>query len=376
MSDPGTPPVPVPPGAIDDPIAALRERVGEINRGMLGLISERAALVLEIRAAKERLGLPLFSPEREQEMLEELIRANPGPFTDATVRHLFLEIFRASLDLMQNEGRQALRVSRRPGAPDVVIEAGGHVLGGPWPAIIAGPCAVETEDQVEETAAALSQRGVRFLRAGAWKPRTSPYEFQGLGVEGARLLSEAGRRHGMATVTEVVDSRSAEAAAPLVDILQIGTRNMSNFELLKTVAGLGRPILLKRGFAATLEEYLQAAEYVAAAGNERLILCERGIRTFERATRFTLDVSAVPILRQESRLPVVVDVSHAAGRRDLLPALARASLAAGASGVMIEVHPRPQLALSDARQQLDFAGFDALLQAIRPFLGPNPDPAP
>ncbi len=351
-----------------DEIAGLRARIGEVNRGMLGLLNQRAELVLKIREAKERMGLPLFAPEREQEMLDALLRDNPGPFSDSTLRHLFVEIFRASLDLMQVQASRGLQVSRRPGLPDVVIQAAGATLGGPVPVIVAGPCAVESEEQVEEVAAALSKMGVRFLRAGAWKPRTSPYEFQGLGVEGARYLAAAGRRHGMATVTEVVDARSAEDAAALVDILQVGTRNMSNFELLKTVAGLGRPVLLKRGFAATIEEYLKAAEYVAAAGNDQVILCERGIRTFERATRFTLDVSAVPILRQESRLPVLVDVSHAAGRRDLLPALARAALAAGASGVMVEVHPRPDLALSDARQQLDFAAFASLLQAVQPFL--------
>lgn len=362
--------------AVTEEVTNLREQIGAVNRELLDLFSLRATLVERMREVKGRLGMPLFNPEREQEMLDALVAANPGPFPEATVRHLFLEVFKASLDLMQRAGRAELRVARGPGAPDVVIEAAGAVLGGPMPVLVAGPCAVEDEAQMEEVAAALAQRGVRFLRAGAWKPRTSPYDFQGLGVEGARMLSEAGRRHGMATVTEVVDARTAEQAAPLVDILQVGSRNMSSYELLKAVAGLGRPILLKRGFAATVEEYLQAAEYLAAAGNDRIILCERGIRTFERATRFTLDLSAVPILRQESRLPVLVDVSHAAGRRDLLPSLARAALAAGASGVMVEVHPRPQMARSDAHQQLDLAGFDGFLEAVRPFLVSPGIPAP
>jgi 3-deoxy-7-phosphoheptulonate synthase / chorismate mutase len=358
--------------AIGDEIEGLRRAIGEVNGEMLRLLGRRGQLVQRVCEAKRRAGLHLFDPDRERAMLDELVSANPGPFPDRTVRHVFRQVFQASLDLMENESREALRVSRRVGEPDLVIDAGVAKVGGAVPIIVAGPCAVEDAGQMETVAAALAARGVRLMRAGAWKPRSSPYDFQGLGVEGCRLLASAGRRHGMATVTEVVDARSADEAAALVDVLQVGSRNMSNYELLKEVGRLGRPVLLKRGLSATVEEFLLAAEYVAAAGNDRIILCERGIRTFERATRFTLDVSAVPLLLHETRLPVLVDVSHAAGRRDILAPLARAALAAGAQGVMVEVHPRPEVARSDAQQQLDLPAFDAFLAAVAPLLPRGP----
>jgi 3-deoxy-7-phosphoheptulonate synthase/chorismate mutase len=228
---------------------------------------------------------------------------------------------------------------------------------------------VEDAEQMEIVAAGLARLGVGFLRGGAFKPRTSPYAFQGLGETGLRILAEAGKRHGLATVTEVVDTRTLDLVARYADVLQIGSRNMANYELLKAVAVSGKPVLLKRGFSATLDELLQAAEYLVDGGNDQVILCERGIRTFSRETRATLDISAIPLLREMCRLPVVVDVSHAAGRRDILPSLARASLAAGAHGVMVEVHPNPVLARSDAQQQLDLQQFERLLDALRPELG-------
>jgi 3-deoxy-7-phosphoheptulonate synthase len=236
------------------------------------------------------------------------------------------------------------------------------------PIIIAGPCAVEDEEQMERVASRLAELGVTFLRGGAFKPRTSPYSFQGLGKEGLLLLESAGRRHGLKTVTEVVDTRTVDLVANHADMLQIGSRNQLNYELLKAVATTGKPILLKRGFAATLDELLRAAEYIVAGGNENVVLCERGIRTFARETRHTLDISAIPLLRELCRLPVIVDISHAAGRRDILPSLARASLAAGAHGIMVEVHPNPGLARSDAQQQLDLDQFERLLSGLSPDL--------
>jgi len=248
--------------------------------------------------------------------------------------------------------------------PQVVIDVGTRSIGRD-PVVIAGPCSIEDEDQIETVAARLAALGVGFLRGGAYKARTSPYAFQGLGEEGLRLLEAAGRRHGLATISEAVDTRTVDKVAQYVDIVQVGSRNMANYELLKEAAATGKPVLLKRGFGATLDEYLHAAEYLAASGNERIILCERGIRTFDRQTRFTLDISAVPLLHGMCRLPVLVDVSHAAGRRDILVPLARAALAAGADGVMIEVHPNPSVARSDSEQQLDLAQFEALLAALK-----------
>ncbi|HOU54496.1 MAG TPA: bifunctional 3-deoxy-7-phosphoheptulonate synthase/chorismate mutase [Myxococcota bacterium] len=355
------------PREIDDNIESLLGRIDQVNLRLLEDLSERGRLVQEMQRLKAAWDIPMHSPGREMAILEDLVAQNQGPFSEATIRHLFREILRASLALMEEHDQDSLRVTRRPGQPDRVIPVGSCTIG-EAPVVIAGPCSVEGAEQMDLVAFHLKRLGVRFLRGGAFKPRTSPYDFQGLGEEGLRLLQEAGWRHGLATVSEVVDTRHVELAARYVDVLQIGSRNMSNYELLKVAAGTGRPVLLKRGFAATLDEFLHAAEYLAQAGNQDILLCERGIRSFERETRFTLDISAVPLLRQRTPLPVLVDVSHAAGRRDILIPLARAALAAGAQGVMVEVHPVPHLARSDAQQQLDLQEFDAFLKALADLL--------
>lgn len=232
--------------------------------------------------------------------------------------------------------------------------------------LIAGPCSVESEPQLRAVAAHLQQRNVGVLRGGAFKPRTSPYDFQGLGIEGLRILSRVAREFGMISISEVLDPRDVDRVATHVDVLQIGSRNMHNFPLLREIGQAGHPTLLKRGFAATVEELLLAAEYIVSAGNPQVALCERGIRTFEPQTRNTLDVSAIALVKLQSWLPVIADVSHAAGRRDLLAPLARAAFAVGADGVMIEVHPDPAHALSDAKQQLNLEQFDDFLAAIAP----------
>lgn len=229
------------------------------------------------------------------------------------------------------------------------------------PVIMAGPCSVESEEQIHAAARAVKAAGATALRGGAYKPRTSPKSFQGLGETGLRLLAEAGRENGLAVVTEVMDTAQIDLVAEYADVLQIGSRNMQNFALLKQVGYAGKPVLLKRGLAATIQEWLGAAEYIAASGNEQIILCERGIRTFETYTRNTLDISSAVAARSLSGYPVIIDPSHAAGRRDLIPALSKAALAAGADGLIIEVHPNPSCALSDAEQQLDFPQFRSLM---------------
>jgi 3-deoxy-7-phosphoheptulonate synthase/chorismate mutase len=217
---------------------------------------------------------------------------------------------------------------------------------------------------MESAARGLARLGVRLLRGGTFKPRSSPYAFQGLGEVGLRILAEAARRHGMACVTEVMDTRAVALVAEYADVVQIGARNMHNYALLREVGALRKPVLLKRGFSATLDELLWSAEYVLKEGNETVILCERGIRTFETQTRNTLDISAIPIVRRTSYLPVIVDVSHAAGRTDILAPLARAALAAGANGVMVEVHPCPAVARSDSQQQLSLDEFARFLGEV------------
>jgi chorismate mutase / prephenate dehydratase len=250
--------------------------------------------------------------------------------------------------------------SRTYRAEDTIVEIGGVVVGGEHPVIIAGPCSVESTEQIMESAKAVREAGGHMLRGGCFKPRTSPYDFQGLGFEGLSLLHEAGRAYGLPIVTEVLHPADVEAVAREADVLQIGARNMQNFELLKAVGRARVPVLLKRGLMASVDEWLAAAEYVLAQGNARVILCERGIRTFETATRNTLDLSAVPVLRERTHLPIIVDPSHAAGIRRWVPALSMAALAAGAHGVMIEVHPDPDNACSDGPQSLDLPSFAEL----------------
>lgn len=231
--------------------------------------------------------------------------------------------------------------------------------------VIAGPCSVESEKQIFDAAEAVKKFGGDILRGGAYKPRTSPYSFQGLGEEGLRLLKEAGRNYGLPVISEVMDTRDVETVYKYVDLIQIGSRNMQNFSLLREVGKTDKPIMLKRGMAATIKDWLNAAEYIANEGNMNIVLCERGIRTFENYTRNTLDLTAVPIVKKLSSLPVFVDPSHGTGRKDLVLPMSKAAVAAGADGVMVEIHPNPCEAYSDAQQSLNFQEFSILMRQIK-----------
>jgi 3-deoxy-7-phosphoheptulonate synthase len=248
------------------------------------------------------------------------------------------------------------------------VQVGPYVFGGRDFLVIAGPCAVESPEQLEESASAVKRSGARLLRGGVFKPRTSPYAFQGLGEPGVELLRSAGARHAMPVVAEVMDASQLPAMVESVDLLQVGARNMQNFSLLKALGKVRRPVLLKRGLAATFEEWLLAAEYVLEGGNDQVILCERGIRTFETATRNTLDLSAVALAKERTRLPVIVDPSHATGVRELVLPMSLAAAAAGADGLLIEVHARPTEALCDGPQALTPPMFDALMDRLSPLL--------
>ncbi len=253
-----------------------------------------------------------------------------------------------------------------------VLDIGGRKVGGEHFALIAGPCTVESRDQMLTTAHVVAAAGASMLRGGAYKPRTSPYAFQGLGQEGLRLLAEAKEETGLPIVTELMDARDLEPVLEVADVIQIGARNMQNYPLLQEVGRAGRPALLKRGLSNTLEELLMAAEYILKEGNESVLLCERGIRTFETAYRFTLDLTAVPVLKELSHLPVIVDPSHAAGRRDLVEPLSLAAAAVGADGIIVEVHPEPEAAICDGPQALrteGFAGYAARVQAAAAVAG-------
>jgi 3-deoxy-7-phosphoheptulonate synthase len=329
------------------------------------IVMHHSATPQQIRAvqeAVEAMGLRA-EPIPGSERTAIGVLGNQGYVDDATIRELpgVREVIHVS--------KPYKLVSRdfHP-APTVVDAAGVQVGGGQTPVVIAGPCSIESEEQMLTAARQVKAAGARILRGGAFKPRTGPHSFQGLGIEGLKYLRAAGDAAGLPVITEVMRIEQLDAVCRYADILQIGARNMQNFDLLKEVGKLDHPVLLKRGMSATIEEFLAAAEYILAEGNGRVILCERGIRTFEQSTRNTLDLSVVPLIREMSHLPIIVDPSHATGKRTLVPVMAKAALVAGAHGLMIEVHPEPEKALCDGAQSLNGEGFAVLMGEIRGLL--------
>ncbi len=254
----------------------------------------------------------------------------------------------------------------RPARTEITVR--GVTIGGSEFIVMAGPCSVESEHQILESAEIVARAGAKFLRGGAFKPRTSPYDFQGLEVEGLKLLDKARRATGLGIITEVMSDRDVDLVAEYADILQIGARNMQNFALLKTLGRCGRPVLLKRGLSSTVKELLMSAEYVVAHGNSNVMLCERGIRTFETVTRNTCDIAAVAALNELTHLPVILDPSHATGKRSLVPPLARAAVAIGADGLLVEMHPAPEKAMSDGAQSLDPKQFAKMMKDLEPYI--------
>ena len=256
-------------------------------------------------------------------------------------------------------------VSREFHPADTVVDVDGVKIGGEHLTVMAGPCAVESEDQLKEAARCVREGGAQFLRGGAFKPRTSPYDFQGLAEKGLKMLREAADENGLKVVTEIVDKDDMELIGTYADIYQVGARNMQNFQLLKALGKAKKPVMLKRGLSSTISEWLNAAEYIAAGGNENIILCERGIRTYETFTRNTLDLSAVAAVKELSHLPIIVDPSHGTGRWQMVRPMARAAIAAGADGLIIEVHPHPEVALSDGNQSLTPKNFNRLMEEVK-----------
>jgi 3-deoxy-7-phosphoheptulonate synthase/chorismate mutase len=346
----------------------LRKEVEALNLKLLELINRRGKLVQEIGKLKEVQGVNRYDPVREREMLNLIKDHHDGPFEISTIEHLFKEIFKAGLELQEDDHRKALLVSRKKKPENTIVDIKGEKVGDGNQYFVFGPCSVESYDQVAAVAASVKAKGLKLLRGGAYKPRTSPYDFQGLGLEGLKILKQIADEFDLAVISEIVTPADLEKAVDYLDVIQIGARNMQNFELLKAAGSIEKPILLKRGLAATIEEFINAAEYIMSRGNGQIILCERGIRTYERATRNTLDITAVPILKQETHLPVFVDVTHSTGRRDLLLPAAKAALAIGADGIMAEVHPDPAVALSDSAQQMDLKQFDEFYKEIQAVL--------
>ncbi|MED1861981.1 bifunctional 3-deoxy-7-phosphoheptulonate synthase/chorismate mutase [Fictibacillus nanhaiensis] len=346
----------------------LRAELDDVNKELLAIINKRGELVQRIGKIKSDQGMKKYDPVRERHMLDLVSSENEGPFETSTLHHLFKEIFKAGLELQEVDHKKELLVSRKQRPEDTVISVKGMEIGHGNPILIAGPCAVESYEQTASVADAVTKRGVRLLRGGAFKPRTSPYDFQGLGVEGLQILKKVADEYNCAVISEIVHPQDLEMACEYLDIIQIGARNMQNYELLKAAGKLNKPVLLKRGLAATLDEFINSAEYIMSQGNGQIILCERGIRTYERATRNTLDITAVPILKQETHLPVFVDVTHSTGRKDLLLPAAKAAFAIGADGVMAEVHPDPAVALSDAAQQMNIEEFQSFVEELVPLV--------
>lgn len=352
-------------------LETLRLQVDEINLKILQLLNDRGKVVQEINRLREVQGVKRFDPVRERKMLDMISENNNGPFETSTLQHIFKQVFQMSLELQEDDNRKALLVSRKKKPEDTIVEINGEKIGDGQVHFIMGPCAVESYEQVRSVGQALQKQGLKLMRGGAFKPRTSPYDFQGLGVEGLKILRQVGDECGLAIVSEILNPKDIEMALDYVDVIQIGARNMQNFDLLRAAGDVKKPILLKRGLSATIEEFIYAAEYIIAQGNGEIILCERGIRTYERATRNTLDISAVPILKQETHLPVVVDVTHSTGRRDLLLPTAKAAIAIGADAVMAEVHPDPAVALSDSAQQMNIPQFHSFMDELKAFKNIN-----
>lgn len=319
-----------------------------MNQQLLDLLRERAIKEAEIAQEKQSQGVSETEPHGDQDLLDE-------------VATHFVPIPKKKETLITPK----LLVSRQHKREDTIIRIKDLEIGGSSHVIVAGPCSIESKNQLLTVAAAMKNAGVSVLRGGAYKPRTSPYDFQGLGEEGLKIMKEVADEVGMVTISEIMSASQIETAARYVDVFQIGARNMQNFDLLKAVGQTQKPILLKRGLSATLEEFIHAAEYILYHGNDQVMLIERGIRTFEKWTRNTLDISAVPILKQETHLPVLVDVTHSTGRKDILLPCAKAALAAGADGIMVEVHPNPPLALSDAKQQINIDEFSTFWNGLR-----------
>jgi 3-deoxy-7-phosphoheptulonate synthase len=326
------------------------------------------------------------SEEQVQKVIESLVAAGYDVHRSTGVSHTVLGavgtpsrvVDPSSLEMLPGV-REVVKISepyklvgRTFKREDTVVNVSGTLLGGREVVVMAGPCSVESREQVGRVAKAVQSAGARVLRGGAFKPRTSPYAFQGHGEQALLWMREAADANGLTVISEVMDPRALEMMLRYVDCLQVGARNMQNFDLLKELGRVRRPVLLKRGLSATIEEWLLSAEYILAGGNMQVILCERGIRTFESATRNTLDISAIPVVKKRSHLPIVVDPSHGTGRRDMVIPMARAAIAAGADGLLIEVHNDPDRALSDGAQSLYPEQFEALmgeLRVIAPVLG-------
>ncbi|PAF37088.1 3-deoxy-7-phosphoheptulonate synthase [Terribacillus saccharophilus] len=344
-------------------VLELKKQYEQTHFELLKLLNEQASLKQQLKDL----------PESERSQSEKLLLAElkaqneAGVLGESTMDAIFKAVMQAKTKEEEAANKRPMLVSRAYKNEDTVIDLKGEKVGTGKASFVFGPCSVESYDQVAAVAESLKDKGLKLLRGGAFKPRSSPYDFQGLGVEGLEILKRAAAEYDLAVISEIVTPHDIEKALDFVDVIQIGARNAQNFELLKEAGRTNKPILLKRALSGTISEFIAAAEYIHSEGNGQIILCERGIRTYETATRNTLDISAVPILKQETHLPVMVDVTHSTGRKDIMLPCAKAALAVGADGVMAEVHPNPAVALSDAGQQMDIPAFDKFYKELAAF---------
>ena len=331
-------------------IEKLRKSIDEISLEILNLLNKRAEIVKKIGLEKEKLGIEIYNPLREETLSSILCKNNTGPFSNEAIKRIFKTIYDESKDL---------QIIKKDKITSLKIDLGnGIFIGKDSPIVmIAGPCSVESEEQLDKTVSFLHEKGIKILRGGAYKPRTSPYSFQGLGENGLKLLQKYAKKYNMLSVSEATTIENLKLVSKYCDIIQIGARNMYCYPLLEATGRLKNPVILKRHFAATIKELLLSAEYISKEGNNNIILCERGIRTFETSTRNTLDVSSIPILKKESCYPVIADLSHSAGRKDILNSLLGAVIGANVNGVMVETHINPNEALSDGDQQMNRKEF-------------------
>ncbi|MBZ0135355.1 MAG: 3-deoxy-7-phosphoheptulonate synthase [Planctomycetes bacterium] len=359
-------------------LGVLRASINRIDARLLSLLAERAKIARDIGLAKRMTDRPVHDAGREQDHTKALCEAGERLGVPSQVirdlfhvlaRHSFSEQLQARVEAtpraIPNDSDGFRLVRMEPGRAQTVVQVGGAEIGGGLFEVIGGPCAVESEAQIHAAADHARACGVRIMRGGAFKPRTSPYDFQGHGLTGLHWLAEAAHSRGMAVVTEVLDPADAARVAEQADMLQVGARNMQNVPLLRACARTGKPVLLKRGPSASIREWLCAAEYILLAGNPNVVLCERGLRTFERETRNTLDLSSVAVLRELTHLPVIVDPSHAAGRHEIIAPLCRAAHAVGADGVIIEMHPCRDEAMCDRRQALSPGQLRSITSALQ-----------
>lgn len=343
-------------------INELRDEIDNIDDKILELIKERMELSVKISEEKNSTGKKVLDREREINIIQKLFSNNTNSvISNEQLASIYLQIFKVSKKIQENKITQKYLVYKSEPTHKSIITVGQEVIGDEFKYIL-GPCSIETEDQVEQVASYLSSKGLKFIRGGAFKPRTSPYDFQGLKEEGLQILRKTADKHSLYVVSEMMSADQKDLFEKYVDIIQVGARNMQNYELLKVLGSINKPILLKRSFGATIEEFLLAAEYIVANGNSNVILCERGIRTFENSTRATLDLGGIAVLRNTTHLPIIVDVSHSAGRRDIINQLTKAVKGMKLDGVMIEVHPNPFIALSDANQQITIEELDLILE--------------